>query len=692
MRRAERQPVLFVIEDLHWVDPTTREFLDLVVNQLGDSRVLALFTYRTDIDAPWPDGPTVQRLRLPRLPEAEVTELAHLVAGGKSLPDDVLHEVVTKTDGIPLFVEELTKMLLESGLLEEHHDRFELIGHLQSLAVPSTLHDSLMARLDRLAEVKWLAQLAATLGREFSYALLKAVCGWDDDRLRANLERLVSAEFLFQERTPPHATYRFKHALIQEAAYQSLLKTVRQAHHQRIANTLRAEFPDVVRAHPELLAHHYTAAGLTKQAIPFWLNAGRLALQRFANHEAISHATRGLELLATLQQTRERDEQELALHLLLGPAQSFVAGPHACEENFARARELGLSIGTSTHELFPALSGLAYAKIVRGHLREARALANESLELAEAQGDSLILAAAHWMVAYVAFWQGDVVDTHHHSNRGLEFYDPDQHVAGIVAYNQNPGIVCGYLNALSSWILGYPTQAVAAMDRTLTHAQNLGHPYSIGVSLLFSAQLAQLRRDPETSLTRADEALRLSSEQRMHALELWCLLPRGWAQMQRGEVVAGVADIQEAMDRRRRMGMGAVWPWYLALYADGCGALGKFDEGFRALDEALGWVQRNDERLYAAEVHRIRGELLLRVADGDVAQAECCFEQALSAARQQRSKSWELRAATSMASLWQRQNRHDEARTLLSSVYEWFTEGFETPDLRDARTLLDRLG
>ncbi|HEY5248274.1 MAG TPA: hypothetical protein VIJ15_07480, partial [Dermatophilaceae bacterium] len=622
---------------------------------------------------------------------ADVVELTHHIAGGKSLPDEVLYEVVAKTDGVPLFVEELTMVLLESGLLEEYPDRFELTRHLHSLAVPSTLHDSLMARLDRLAAVKWLAQLAATLGREFSYTLLKAVCGLGDDELRENLDRLVSAELLYQHRAPPHATYRFKHALIQEAAYQSLLKTVRQAHHQRIADVLKSGFSDVVAAHPELLAHHYTAAGLCEQAIPFWLDAGRLALQRHANHEAISNLTRGLELLATLPETPARDNQELALQLLLGPAQSFIAGPHAVEHIFTRARELARRIGGPSHALFPVLSGLAYAKIVRGELREARALGEEFLELAEQQDDSLVLAAGHWMVAYAAFWQGDVVDVREHSGRCLEFYNPNQHVAGVAAYNQNPGIVCGYLNAHAHWLLGCPARAAAVMDRTLAHARELGHPHSIAVSLLFSAQLAQLRREPAIAFSHAEEALALSAEQRMHALELWCLLPRGWAQVQRGDVEAGIADIREAMDRRRRMGMGAVWPWYLALYAEACAALGQFDGGLRALDEAEGWVKRNDERLYAAEVYRIRGELLLRPTDTDPRQAERCFERALETAREQRAKSWELRAATAMARLWQEQGRSDEARALLSPAYDWFTEGFDTADLRDAKMLLDQL-
>lgn len=690
-RRAERQPVLFVVEDLHWVDPTTREFLDLVVDRIGSSRILAVFTHRTDVEPHWPNGLRLQRIRLARLPESEVAELIHLVAGGKSLPDDVLQVVVSKTDGVPLFVEELTKMLLESELLEDQGDRFQLAGHLRSLAVPSTLHDSLMARLDRLAEVKVLAQLAATLGREFTYALLKAVCGWSDRRLGATLDKLVTAEFLYQERTPPHSSYRFRHALIQEAAYQSLLRTDRQAHHRRIANTLRAEFPDVVSAQPELLAHHYTAAGLDEDAVPYWLKAGRLALQRYANHEAISHASRGLELLATLPPSRERDLNELALQLVMGPAQSSIAGPHACEQYFERARELGRKVGFGAHDMFPALSGLAYAKIVTGNMREARSLAEESLELAERQDDPLVLSAAHWMVAYAAFWQGDVVDVRAHSGEGLRFYDPDQRV-GVASYSQNPGIVCGYLNALGHWFLGYPDQASAVMEATLTHAWEEGHPFSLAISVLFSAQLSQLRRDVETSLAQAEEALRVSTDQRMPAVELWCLLPRGWALVQQGRAAEGVADIRRAMDWRRRLGMGAVWPWFLALYAEGCGALGDVDEGLRALDEAADRVQRNDERLYAPEVHRIRGDLLMMRAGWDPGETERCYREALAVARAHHARSLELRAATSLCRLWQRQGRTDEARAVLTPVYDWFTEGFDTQDLQDARALLDALG
>ncbi|HET7666370.1 MAG TPA: hypothetical protein VFK56_09925, partial [Mycobacterium sp.] len=500
----------------------------------------------------------------------------------------------------------------------------------------------------------------------------------------------VAAEFLHQRGTPPEATYRFKHALIQDAAYQSLLKSTRQQHHQRIATAIEAQFPETVESQPELLAHHYTEAGVIAQAVFYWLAAANRALHRHANQEAANHATRGLELLATQPDTPQRAERELALQQVLAPALSFVIGPHSVEHIHARAYELAREVGAAS-AMFPALSGLAYGKILRGQMREARALAEEYLELAESQDDALVLAAGHWMLAYTAWWQGDIREALSHSRKGLKFYNPDQHLAGIAAYNQNPGIVCGYLHGLANWVLGYPTQASEAMEQTLAHAKELRHPYSIGIVLLFSAQLAQLRREPEPARLHAEEALNVSTESGAPALALWCLLPRGWALAQQGEVAAGIAEIRESMDRRRAFGMRAVWPWYLALVAEAYGLTGDFDAGLRALDEALDWVRRNDERLYLAEVHRIRGELLLRQPVSDPAEAETRFEQALAVARDQEAKSWELRAAMSLARLWLCEGRRDEARQLLAPVYAWFTEGFDTADLIEAKALLNEL-
>jgi class 3 adenylate cyclase/predicted ATPase len=688
-RRAQKQPVMLIVEDLHWIDPTTLEYLNMLVEEIDTAPILAVFTCRPDFRAPWADNLNVTVVDVKRLPSDAAAELTHQVAQGKSLPAQVMAEVVSKTDGVPLFIEELTKMLLESALLEERQDHYALTGPLPPLAIPNTLQDSLMARLDRLSAIKGLAQLGAAIGREFTYALMRAVSPWDEDVLQGGLAQLVAAEFLQQKGTPPEATYRFKHALIQDAAYQSLLKSTRQQHHQRIANTLESGFRKIVETQPELLAHHYTEAGLIEQAIPYWHAAGQRALQRSANLEATNHASRGLELLGRLPDSPQRAKQEMSLQLVLGPSLSYVHGPQSVEHVYARARELARQVG-GTPELFPALSGLAYAQIVRGRMLEARALAEEFVELADSQRDALVSAAGHCMVAYAAWWQGDVIDVRDHSRQGLALYNPDQHRTGIAAYNQNPGIICRYLSGLANWVLGYPAQANRAMDQAVAHAKELNHPYSIGLTMLFAAQLSQLRREPQAACIRAEEALEISAQHDLHAVALWCLLPRGWALAQQGDVSAGISDIREAMDRRQSMGVGAVWPWFFALLAEAHGALGEFDEALRAADEALEWVQRNDERLYQAETHRIKGELLLHKQVPDPAAAEKCFEQALAVARDQQAKSWELRAATSMARMWLRQGRFDDARALLSPIYNWFTEGLDTADLRDAKTLLEQ--
>jgi class 3 adenylate cyclase/predicted ATPase len=690
LRSADTQPVLFVVEDLHWVDPTTLEFLTTLIEQVHTTRILALFTCRPDFDSPWAGNPNVVEMSLGRLAPGDAAELTNSVAQGKSLPDEIVEQVISRTDGVPLFVEELTKMLLESGLLEEHADRYELSGPLPPLAIPHTLHDSLMARLDRLSTVKGLAQLGAAVGREFSYALLRAVSPWDEDLLEEALAQLVTAELLYQSGSPPEATYRFKHALIQDAAYQSLLKSTRREHHQRIATAMESGFPDVVANRPELLAHHYTEAQLISQAIPYWEAAGRRALLRYANQEAANHAMRGLELLGTLPDSPQRAKQELSLQLLLGPSVSFVRGPNSGEPIYTRARELARQVG-GTPELFPALAGLAYAHIVGGHMREARAMAEEFLELAQPQDDPLLPAVGHWLLAYTAWWQGDFVNVRTHSSKGLAAYDPDQHRAFVAAYTQDPGIVCGYLKALSDWVLGYPTQAAVAMQQTVAHARGLGHPGSIGMALLMSAQLSQLRREPESARILAEEGMAVAAEHGLHAMGLWCLLPRGWAIAQLGDVARGIADIREAMDRRRAFGVGAVWPWFLALYAEASGANSGFGEALNALAEAGDWEQRNDERLYAAEVCRLKGELLCRQVVPDMTNAQGCFDQALAIARDQRAKSWELRAATSMARMWWEHGRSDDAHALLSPVHDWFTEGFDTADLTDAKALLDQM-
>ena len=372
LRTAAQQPVLFVMEDLHWIDPTTLELLSLLVDQGPTVRILALWTFRPDFSPPWTGRAHLTQLTVNRLPRRHAVEVIRQMAHGKALPPDIVEQMVAKTDGVPLFVEELTKMVLESGLLQEREERYELTGPLPPLAIPATLHDSLMARLDRLATVKALAQLGATLGREFSYALLQAVSPWDEETLQRGLHQLVAAEFLYQRGVPPQATYTFKHALIQDVAYQSLLKSTRQQSHQRIAAVLEGRFPEVCETQPELLAHHCTEAGLTEPAIAYWQRAGQHASDRSAHLEAISHLTTGIELLTSLPETPEHTQHALTLYIALGAALVMAKGQGApeVEHAYSQAHALCQQVG-ETPQLAPVLFGLWRFYLVRSQFHTA---------------------------------------------------------------------------------------------------------------------------------------------------------------------------------------------------------------------------------------------------------------------------------------------------------------------------------
>ena len=413
---AAQQPVLFVMEDLHWIDPSTLELLSLLVDQGPTARILALFTCRPDFSPPWTGRAHLTQMTLNRLPRRQAAELTGRVAHGKALPPEVVEQVVAKTDGVPLFVEELTKMVLESGLLQEQAERYALTGPLPPLAIPTTLHDSLMARLDRLAAVKGLAQLGATLGREFSYELLQAVSPWDEDTLRHGLHQLVAAEFLYQRGVPPQATYMFKHALIQDAAYQSLLRSTRQQYHQRIAQALEARFPALVETQPELVAQHYTAAGCAEQAVRYWQRAGQHASDRSAHLEAISHCTTGIELLKTLPETPDRTQQALTLHIALGAALQIAKGQAApeVEHAYTQARALCQQVG-ETPELVPVLFGLWRFYLTRPQFQTARELGETLLRLAQRAHDPALAVIAHNALGVTWLWLGALPAARQHA-------------------------------------------------------------------------------------------------------------------------------------------------------------------------------------------------------------------------------------------------------------------------------------
>jgi class 3 adenylate cyclase/predicted ATPase len=695
LRIAAHQPVLFVMEDLHWVDPSTLELLSLLVDQGPTTRILALFTFRPDFSPPWAGRSHLTQVTVRRLPHHQAMEVIHQVAHGKTLPREVVEQIVAKTDGVPLFVEELTKMVLESGLLQEWEERYALTGPLPPLAIPTTLHDSLMARLDRLATVKALAQLGATLGREFSYALLREVSPWTEATLQQGLHQLVEGEFLYQLGMPPQATYRFKHALIQETAYQSLLRSTRQHYHQRIAQVLEAQFPETVETQPELLAHHYTEAGLPTPAVRYWHTAGQRASARSAHVEATAHLTQGLAILTTLPDTPERTQAELALQLALGTSLMATRSYAAPETGQAYRRALTLSQQVGTPEQhFSALRGIWQFHLLRAELAPARVLGEHLLSQAQQIHDPALRLEAHRALGSTLFWRGEWGAARAHFEQSLALYDPQQHRVHTVRYGLDPGVVCLTYVALALWGLGYPDQARQRSQEGLRLAQEIAHPVSLTFALTFTAMLHQFCRESALTQHWTETTIALAGE---HGLVQWLQMDtflRGWARTEQGDVEAGIAQMRQGMTGWWAMGADLHRPYFLALLAEAYGKVGQVDEGLRVLDEALAAVRDHDERLNEAEVYRLKGDLTLQGATSEprpCAAAEVSFRQALALSQHQEAKAFELRAATSLSRLWQQQGKRTEARELLVPVYAWFTEGFDTADLQEAKALLEAL-
>jgi predicted ATPase/class 3 adenylate cyclase len=503
LEEAERHPVLAVWEDLHWVDPSTLDVLSLLLDQVPTARMLTLLTCRPEFRPPWPTHAPLTQVTLNRLGRAQVEAMLPSLTGDKTLPLEIVEQVIAKTDGVPLFVEELIKMILESGLVQEQADRYVLTGPLPPLAIPSTLHDSLMARLDRLATARALVQLGAVLGREFAYELLQAVVPVDEMALQQELAQLVDAELLYQRGLPPRSRYIFKHALIQDAAYQSLLRSTRQQYHQRIAQVLEAQFPEIVATQPELVAHHYTEAGLSAQAIGYWQRAGQQAIERSANLETVSHLTKGLEVLQTLSETPERMQQEISLQIVLGSALLAAKGSAAPEmaRAYARAIELCRQVG-ETPQLFPVLRGLWRFYCTRAEYQTAWELAEQLLSLAQRLQEPDLLLQAHHALGLTLFYFGALARARAHLGQSTALYDPQQHRSHAFRYGYDPAVASRMYGALTLWLLGYPDQALERGHDALTLAQELMHPFSLAFALHFAAMLHELRREEQAAQER----------------------------------------------------------------------------------------------------------------------------------------------------------------------------------------------
>ena len=613
------------------------------------------------------------------------------ITGGRTFPDEVLQQIIDKTDGVPLFVEEQTKAVLESGVLKEANGHYERTGSFSALAIPATLHDSLMARLDRLVSAKGIAQLGAVMGRQFSYELLEAVSQLAPAMLQRELGRLVDAELLYQRGLPPQATYVFKHALIQDAAYQSLLKSARQQYHQQIAQVLEEQFGETVATQPELVAHHYTEAGLHARAVDYWHKAGQRAIRRSANVEAIAHLQHGLDVLRHLPETPERTHRELTLLLPLGTVLMSTKGygDPEVEQVYARAQHLCEQVGAAS-SLFPVLRGLCLFYAVRMELHTAWALGEQLLSMAQRQHDPLLLVEAHRALGVISFWAADMTAATTHFEQGVHWYTPQQHARLVALYGHDAGVACLSWSAWALWWLGYPEQALARNAAALSLARQHAHPFSLAQALNWATWLHHFRRDGIATHAAAEAVLALATEQGFTMWNAHGTFLRGWSLLAQGQA-AGSAEMRQGLAAYQALGARAMIPYCCSLLAATAGQAWGTEAEEQVLTEALAVVHQTGERWVEAELYRLQGQLLLQQAVPDAQHSAMCLQKALSIARSQHAKSWELRAAISLARLWQQQGKRQEAHDLLAPVYHWFTEGFDTADLQDAKALLEAL-
>jgi class 3 adenylate cyclase/predicted ATPase len=693
LKASEIRPLILAYEDLHWIDKSSEDHLKHLLESIPGARVLMIFTYRPEFVHTWGGKSFHSQITLNRLSNREGLMMISHLLGTEEIDSPLEELILEKTEGVPFFIEEFIRSLRDLKIIERKGNKYYLARVAQDVIIPSTIHDVIMARVDTLPEAaKGVLQTGSVVGREFSHDLIRRVTGLPEQELWSHLSVLKDSELLYERGIYPQSNYIFKHALTQDATYQSLLKSTRQKYHRKIAEALEKDFPGAVETQPELLAHHYTEAGVNEQAVGYWHQAGKRASQRSAHFEAINHLTKELEVLMTLPDSLERARQELDLQTTLGPMLMAVKGQSSSdtERAYARARELCQQLG-ETSQLFPVLCGLWRFYVVRSELQTARELAEQLFSLAQRLQDPALLLEAHRVMGQTMFWLGEMAPARAHLEQGMALYDPQRHRSHAFVYGQDPAIMCRSFAAQPIWVLGYPDQALQSIHEALTLAQELTHPFSLALALVHAAIVHQFRREAQAVQERAQALITLSTEQGFPHWLAYGIILRGWALALRGEGAEGIAQVRQGLVAYRALGAELQRPIFLSLLAEAYGEVRQPEEGLTMLVEALAIGDKTGDRHWEAELHRRKGELLLMQRMQNAGEAEECFRQALDTARRQQAKSLELRAAMSLSRLWQKQRKQEEAHHLLTDIYGWFTEGFDTPDLQEAKALLQEL-
>jgi class 3 adenylate cyclase/predicted ATPase len=695
---TRQNPVLMIFEDAHWTDPTSLELFGRAVDRIASLRVLLIVTFRPEFAPPWVGRPHVTALTLNRLAERDIDAMIDRVIGNKLLPASIRQDIIERTDGIPLFVEEMTKAVLEAEG-EGEARRTAAAVPSPALAVPASLHASLMARLDRLGSAKEAAQIGSAIGREFSHALLAAVVRKPETELNSALDRLIQSGLLFRQGVPPHATYLFKHALVQDAAYGTLLREPRRALHACIAETLESQFADIAESQPELLARHCTEAGRIEEAAGLWGKAGQRSLARSALVEASEQIKRALHQIGTLPGTPALRREQIKLEVGLVNALMHVKGYAAPETKASldRARSLierSEALGEPPEDpllLFSVVYGFWTANFVAFNGDAMRDLAAQFLALAEKQKATGPLMIGHRLMGMSLMWTGDIAESRAHYDQAVVLYDPVEHRPLATRFAVEPGVANLAARSHTLWHLGYPEAALADTEQALRHARKIGHAATLMYALQFTSLPHIWCGNCATANAQSDECVALADEKGALLWKVLGMLVRGWLFAQLGKASDAVQIITAGLSASRSTGSTVFMPLWLSSLTRAYAELGQFDDARRCIGEALRAIETTKEKWCEAEIYRIAGEIALLSPEPDAAKAGAYFERALAVARAQQAKSWELRAATSMARLWRDQGKREEAHDLLAPVYGWFTEGFDTLDLKEARALLGEL-
>jgi class 3 adenylate cyclase/DNA-binding winged helix-turn-helix (wHTH) protein/predicted ATPase len=694
---SRQLPLILEVEDLHWIDPSSDECLAALVERMAGAPLLVLVTYRPGYRPAWIDKSYVTQVALQPLTSQDSLRVVQAALPTVALSAPLVPQLLAKADGNPFFLEELARTVVEQGT------------DAPSPTVPDTVQAVLLARIDRLpATAKRLLQTAAVIGKDVALPLLQAVVEVPEETMHRDLGHLQAAEFLYETYTPTALAYTFKHVLTQEVAYQSLVRRVQQQYHAHIAQVLEERFPEVAEAQPERLARHYTGAGRGTQAIPYWQRVGQRAVERSAHIEAISHFTQGLELLKTLPETSERVHQELTLQLALGPPLLMLKGHTApeVEHVYTRAYALAQQLG-GTPQQFSVLIGLWRFYYSQARFPTARELAEECFDIAQHLREPASLQEAHTYLGSTLFMMGDLVAAQAHLEQGIALYDPQQSHTLAFSRGTDPGVVCLSRTSWGLWWLGYPDKALARSHEAIALARRLSHPGSLYFALHYNALLHVWCRKMALAKELLEASITFMQERGFVQFLGSEVTKLGWVLVEQGDIEEGMAKIHQGLETERIHKVELGLNTDLAILAQAYGRTKQAKEGLRVLGEALERAHNNAESFYEAELYRLKGELLLQAGaeglESDVStahsplciphreEAETCFNRAINLARHQSAKSLELRAAMSLSRLWQRQGKQAAARQMLAEIYSWFTEGFDTPDLQDAKALLEAL-